>query len=221
MMLRTWTGGLAFTVTLSAVIGIASADTPVAQLSIVFKSNVISIGGATRNQPIYLFGIAREPRGYITSVQAYEARLIDESGTGTVSYPFDSKVRHRSIWVAVDLVSGSATAATPEGYKAEVVSLTDRHLKKDPAGAIAQLAADGVLVEFVVIRPGVGIWGQSVGSRGPADEGIEDGRVTVSVANLRPRGGTTDPPPQKLKKGDVVFVLDSFYAKYGLAVVGN
>ena len=39
--------------------------------------------------------------------------------------------------------------------------------------------------------------------------------------NVEPRAGTTAAAPAKLKKGDVVFMMDSYAASYSMAVVGG
>jgi hypothetical protein len=190
-------------------------------LSLTFNNDSISVGGAVPSHPIYLFGMARETRPYITRVQPYETRLLDSSGAGKVDFAFNKERSWRSVWLAVDLTSGAAVAGSPPEYSSNSITLSGKELKKDPGGEIAQIAADGSMVQFVVIRPGVGVWGELAISQGPLDEGTDDNKVSLSIYKLQPLAGTTDPAPKKLKKGDVVFVLDSFHARYGVATVGE
>jgi hypothetical protein len=190
-------------------------------LTMTFTSNTIIVGGVIRSQPIYLFGIVREPRGFINRIQSYDARLVDNAGTGTVSYVFDPDRCFRSIWVAVDLVSGVAVTGHPAGYPATPMSAPDQRIKKNEKGELAQISADGTMADFLLVRPSSGIWSQTAGSRGPLDDGHENGKVTLSALMLQPRAGTSDPPPHVFKKGDVVFAVDSFHATYALTTVGD
>lgn len=202
--------------------GIALAAPPSVQtLTMTFSRNAIVIGGVVRSQPIYLFGVVREARGYFNRIQSYDARLVDDAGTGTVSYGFDAERSLRSVWVAVDLVSGAAVSGHPGEYPAAPMAAPDQRIKKNQAGELAQLSSLGTLADFLLVRPGAGIWSQTAGSRGPLDEGDEHGKVTISASALQPRAGTSDPPPRTLKKGDVVFAVDSFHATYALSIVGD
>lgn len=190
-------------------------------LSLAFNADSISVRGTLPSQPVYLFGLAREPRAYITQIQPYEKRLLDSNGLGQVSSPFNRSLSWRSIWFAVDLTSGAAVAGAPPEYRVSTITLSGKELKKDVGGEIAQIVADGAMVQFVVVRPGVGVWGEMVASQSPLDEGSDNNKVTLSVLKLQPLAGTTSEAPKKLKKGDVVFLLDSFHARYGVATVGD
>lgn len=190
-------------------------------LTLTFNDDSVAVGGAQPSHPIYLFGMAREAKAFITNLQPYETKLTDSTGAGKVSYPFNKQRSWRSVWLAVDLASGAAVAGSPASYPSTAVTLDGKELKKDPGGEIAEIAADGSMVQFIVVRPGVGVWGELVVSQGPLDEGSDNNKVNLSVYKLQPLAGTTDAAPKKLKKGDVVFVLDSFHAKYGVATVGE
>ena len=190
-------------------------------LSLAFSDHSISVRGTLPSQPVLLFGLAREARNYITRIQPYEKQLLDASGSGQVSYDFNRAGSWRSIWLAVDLTSGAAIAGAPPEYPTTNVPLTGKELKKDVGGEIAQIVADGSMVQFVVVRPGIGVWGELAFSQSSLDEGTDNNKVTLSVSKLQPMAGTTAAVPKKLKKGDVVFVLDSFHARYGMATVGD
>lgn len=187
--------------------------------SFSFDSGLVSISPVTKSGSVYAYGLAREPMGYYTHVQSHEAILTD-AGTGAINWQFGAYT-WRSIWFAVDMTTGAWVAGHPAEYAAKQIALSDKNLKKDLAGNISQLAYDGWDVEFILVRPNGGVWGASVSSRGSSDEGGEEGRVTISSLHLEPRAGTTDNPPKNLKKGDVVFIVDSFKAEYAVATVGE
>jgi hypothetical protein len=198
-----------------------SATQPPQTLTMTFSGSTIVIGGTVGSQPIYLYGVAREPRGFINRIQSYEARLTDDAGAGQVTYPFDPARSSRSIWVAIDLVSGESVAGHPPGYPAAPMADPQERLKMNSSSQVAQLTAIGTLPDFLIVRPGVGIWHQSATSGSSLDDGTEDGKVTLSVSHFEPQDATTGPPPQTLQNGDVVFVIDSFHARYSLTKVGE
>lgn len=198
------------------------AGQPAKPLTITFGSSSVAVAGVTPKATVYIYGLAREPKGWSTSVVAREVRLRDDDGDGSVVYEIAGTFPWRSVWLAAELEGGAYAAAAPPAYRAQRVGLTSTQLKKDAAGEVLQLTFDGSLVECIVVRPKTGeVWGVTLVSRGPEDEGTEVGKVTLSVLKLQGRSGTTAPAPKSLKKDDLVFVLDSFRAVYGVARVGE
>jgi hypothetical protein len=186
-----------------------------------FSESAIVITGAVAPHPILLIGVGREPRGYINRIQTYQARLVDNTGTGSVSYPFNPTLSIRSIWVAVDLVSGVSVSGHPSRYTVTAMEASRDRLRKNDAGEIDQVSAPCTLCQFVIVRPGAGVWSGTVASRGLLDDGNEEGSATVSLGKLRPDRETGGPPPKALQRGDIVVVLDSFHATYTLLTVGE
>jgi hypothetical protein len=127
----------------------------------------------------------------------------------------------RSIWMAVDMSSGAYGAASPAGYPATRVTLSSEHLKQTLGSDITQLAFPGTLVQFIVIRPGLGAWRGTAGLHGPDDEGTDSEKPALSILKLTGEDQTSGPAPKNLKKGDVVFAVNSFTAQYGIAQIGE
>lgn len=191
-------------------------------LAIVFQPQSLEVTGVTPRATVYIYGLAREPKGWTTNIVPRETRLRDEDGDGRIVYDLRQPFPWRSVWLAVELDSGSYVAAAPAEYQTHRIDLTSTHLKKDAAGDVLQLAFDGSTIEFIVVRPKTGdVWGATVLSRGADDEGAEVGKVTLSVLKLQPRDGSSGPAPKGLKKDDVIFVVNSFRAEYGAARVGE
>jgi len=200
---------------------VIAATPPPQTLIMTLSDSAIVITGAVASHPILLVGVAREPRGYINRIQSYKARLVDNTGTGTVSYPLNATLSFRSIWVAVDLVSGASASWHPNGYAVTAMQAPRDRLRRNAAGEMAQVSAPCALCQFVVIRPGAGVWSEMVASRGSFDDGNEEGSATVSLGRLTPDDKTSGPPPKAFQPGDVVVVLDSFRATYTLLTVGE
>lgn len=180
----------------------------------------IVITGITPRASVFAFGIAREKSGYFTNVMPRQVTLRDDDGDGRVEWTIGTGIVTRSIWMAVDLTNGQYVASAPAEYGATRVALSDRHLKKF-GDDVTKLAFAGTFVEFLVVRPGVGAWRSVAGLHGPLDEGTDEDEITVSTLRLEPQGDHHAPAPDKLKKDDVVFFVNSSRAEYGIVRIGE
>jgi hypothetical protein len=198
----------------------AAADAP-APIHLSFAATTVSVTSITPGADVYLFSVAREPQGFYNTIAYRESLLHDTGKTGRVDYSLGQPVPFRSIWFAVDLTRGVATAATPPGYQTQAIDLDAKHLKQDIDGDIAAFYVDGAFVDVVVVRPGTGVWGATVSMNTDNDERSNPHGVTISAAKLQGRVGTDSPPPTKLKKGDVVLLLNSYLASYAYQTVGG
>ena len=189
-------------------------------LTITFTTDHAAIGPVSRSAPTYVFSLTRIRNGYYTSVEPADQRLVDATGIGLVALSYEHRRSWRSLWFAADLTTGAFGVGAPPDYPwAKRIAIGTDHFRKDAGGEIAQLTMNGELVEFIVARPQVGVWSALVTSMGSLDDGKQHGKITVSIQSLTPRVGTTDPPPKKLKKGDIVFIANSFTGEYGAAAV--
>ena len=189
--------------------------------ALTFTGTSVAVSGLDRGGRVYVFSVAREPRGYVSRVVERDVTLEDTDRDGVVSWEFPRGVPWRSIWFAVDVGSGLVIVRPHPDYPAVEIQLPPENLKKDIAGNVTQLAFPGSVVQFVVVRPGVGAWSAAVGARGPLDSGADPGTVTLATLHLFPRSGTTEAPPKHLKKGDIVLVVNSFRAEYAVATIGD
>ncbi|HEY0157296.1 MAG TPA: hypothetical protein VGF28_08430 [Thermoanaerobaculia bacterium] len=188
---------------------------------LTFQPNGVAVSGITPKAGVYVYSLSREATGTFTDVVPREIMLTDDDGDGIVVWTLEREVANRSIWLAVDLSNGAPTVGTPGGYAATRVDLSDGHLKKDFGAEARQLAFDGDFVEFIVVRPGTGTWRGTASRRGTADEGTDPERPTVSVEKLEATLGGKEAAPRHLQRGDVVLMINSFRAAYGLAVIGE
>jgi hypothetical protein len=215
-----------FTVLLMLVCGgavqsIQAADEP-ASLQLSFGPDHVTVTGVKPGADVYLFSVAREPKGYYNSIVYRESTLHDTAKLGRVDFPLGQALPARSIWFAVDLSSGTAVSGAPSGYGARAVPLDEHHLKQDFNGDVTSFYFEGAAVDVIVVRPGTGIWGATtVGLGSPTDDRLDKHGVSISVVKLEPRAGTTVAAPSKLKNGDVVFMMNSYKATYAFAVVGG
>ena len=214
MVLRSLSLGLVFVI----AAGLYAAQTTAPPVLTLSGSSIV-VSSITPRGSVFAYGFAREPRGWWVQLVQRATQLVDTTGTGQVQWTIDKPVPLRSTWFAVDMTSGLYAVANPAGHRTTEVTLDSKHLKSDVGNEVTQLSFPGSSVQFVVVRPGVGGWAAMVLAGSSLDESKQQGWVSLSTANLQPIGGTTDPVPKKLKKGDVVFILNSWRATYGITAV--
>lgn len=195
-------------------------DQPVPVIALPSDGGPAIVSGVTPSATVYGFSMARENGIGLVNVVPRDV-LLQDSGSGQVEWSLGETIPTRSIWFAADLVSGAYATGAPADYGiANVLTLTDRHLIKT-GGVVTQLGADGNLVEFIVVRPGTGVWRTGVSDGGDLDEDSQPNSVAISVANLQPVAGTVNPAPSQLQAGDIVFLVNSYAATYGAARLVN
>ena len=85
------------------------------------------------------------------------------------------------------------------------------------AGRPDWIEDDRGFVEILLVRPGQGAWGATVGDGGEADDdGIYDGRLTASLDRLRAVGASPAVAPERFSPRDVVVVIDPNRMEIGL-----
>jgi hypothetical protein len=191
---------------------------PPAPPAIALDGSTVVVTSITPRGRVFLYGFALEARGWYSQIVRRSVYLTDD-GSGRVQWAIDRDIPLRSVWFAVDLSTGLFGVAQPSGYGAHGIELTDQHLKQDVGGDIAQLSMNGANVEFAVVRPDTGAWANMVLAQTALDDAKQPASVTVSVTNLQPIAGTTAEAPKKLKKGDVVFMMNLARATYGIGAV--
>lgn len=185
--------------------GPASAPKP----TIVYESQAVTVQGITPGGRVVWFSLAREvAEDDVATVVRRQEVAADEDGDGAVSLTLDREVPLRSIWVAVDLASGEYAAASPEGYPLREVAFRGRGLGRDNARA-DRVEDVRSYAEVMVVRPGEGAWGLTVGDGSEADEdGQADGRIAAALDRLRPVAAEGANPPQRFDPKDVVILID-------------
>jgi hypothetical protein len=182
----------------SAAIGAESIDAKV-------EGNRISIkvaSGAT----VALFGVTRAWDGHAPVVTKHGRVLVDEDRDGLVLHDVEG-ASGTAVWIAADLASGSHTVFAPGTWSLQQ--------KPIPASAFVSRGQgrNGVVTDerelfAVVIRPGVGAWeGTLTDGSSRDDDGIVDGRVTLSLSGLKQLGTGTPSNTPSLQKDDVVIYI--------------
>jgi hypothetical protein len=173
---------------------------------LTFEDQAAVATGVTPKGQVVWFSVAKQIEGYMAHFVRREEILPDTDGDGVVRFELDQPVPLQSIWVAVDLATGEAAVATPEGYPLREASAAPG--RGGEPGRPDWVEEGREILEILVVRPGKGAWGLTVGDGGENDDdGRGDGRITAALARLRALGAGSG-PPERFDPKDLVFAVD-------------
>jgi hypothetical protein len=131
-----------------------------------FEPQAVTAAGVTPKGRMVWFSVAREISRNAAKIVSRIEQVDDGDGDGKVRLDLARPVPLRSIWFAVDLETGEAGVAAPEGFPLLEATLPDQAI----AAALDRLDLDRQFVYLLLVRPGVGAWALRVGDGGSSDE---------------------------------------------------
>jgi hypothetical protein len=192
--------------------GAAAAVEP----TISIEPQAIVASGLTPGGQVVWFGVARQIAERTATLVRRERIATDDDKDGSVRLELGQPVPFQSIWVTVDLATGAAAVAVPEGYPLRQVDLPGRDLHAG-GGKPDWVEDDRGYVEILLVRPGEGAWVATVGDGGAEDDdGAYDGRLVASLAHLHGVGASPAGGPQRFSPRDLVVVIDPNRMEVGL-----
>lgn len=200
-----------FSSTLLLSILLATLPRPAtAEPVLAFEERAVVATGLTPKGEVVWFSVAKQIEGGMAHFVRRDDVLPDTDGDGTVRFELDRTVPLQSIWVAVDLATGAAAVGTPEGYTLRDASAPPGR-GRGAAGRPDWVEEGRELLELLVVRPGQGAWGMTLGDGGANDDdGRGDGRITAVLARLRAVGANpaSPAPLDRFQPKDLVFAVD-------------
>lgn len=179
----------------------------------------VTVSGIPARSAVALLSVAREPAYYMVSVVSRHELLVDDDGDGRVRYAPKNGIAPSSIWITVALSTGELNVSAPAGFSLLEMQQRGAGNGKAVEAVLNTLEISRSVVELLVVRPGTGAWSMRARDGGVADhDGKRSGKLKVDLSKLRSLGAAGS-PPQSLKKGDVVAVLDSEAMRYWATTV--
>jgi hypothetical protein len=146
---------------------------------------------------------------------------VQADAQGQAQLPVTETVPPVSIWIAVDLKTGAYATASPAGFSPLVFALAPGSLEVRGATLPDQLLDAADYAEVLLVRPGTGAWGKTVGRGGGADESDpSEPAFRLSLDRLDPLLAAHGPAPGKLQANDLIFVLHPAAMAIAAAAVG-
>lgn len=194
------------TLLLFAAVAAAVAQQPAALSVAVGDSSVVIQNVASGS--VVLFSCEHDSYRGRTLVSRAATVLTDDDRDGTIEFTPKGPIPLRSVWVAVDLATGTQAAGAQTLFPLLVTGIQASRFKRDAEGAIAQMEQDSVGLLVLLVRPGKGAWLTTVRDGAARDEDhVANGHLTLSFAAARTVHGN-DNAPKNLKTGDVVVTIN-------------
>ncbi|MDP9122189.1 MAG: hypothetical protein M3O15_12640 [Acidobacteriota bacterium] len=176
--------GLLLSILLLLPPALAAATTP-SSPSITFENAAAVASGFPAGGQVAWFSMARELQEYAATLVRRQDVLTADSA-GMSRFQLDRPVAGQSVWVAVDMTSGAYAVATPTGFPLRQIPLPVGAWKPQAGGAADQVQDTREYLEALLVRPGQGVWGITVGAGGKSDEGgTGDGASAKSLMPLK------------------------------------
>lgn len=202
--------GMALAMALAARATAAATGSAVAAPSLVFEKTAVTVKGLTSEGLAVLFSIAWESEKGALQLVRRESLLPDSNGDGEVRKDLGKPIPPRSIWFAVDLMSGELVVRQPQARVLDKARFPAWSLPFN----LDHLELRRDFVQLVLVRPRVGAWGGRVHDGFDSDpDGKRNGIVQVRLDRLWALGDSP-PPPQVLAAGDLLLIVDPTLTQY-------
>lgn len=192
----------------AVALSLHAAQPQPAGLGITAAGRTITVSNATARGPVFIAGYMRIPDRWAAVDSRHQAALTAGSD-GAVSLELTTDIAEQSMFVAIDVTTGAyaAVAGSPR-FPLRALTLPDGDIKTDKNGDIKKIELHLPYAYVVVVQAGVGAWEVTTGDGGTSDGDQKlDGKIDLDVEAMKPLGSAAT-PPKKLKKGDLVLVLD-------------
>jgi hypothetical protein len=176
-------------------------------LTLTFASRGVVVDGVTPGGTLVVFARAVRRVGRVFTVTvSLELLVKDESGIGRVPINTDRELPPDAVWTVVDLTTGR-NAVVARGAAGGPTGMGDGELQYDVAQG--QFRVQRRVANVLVVRAGEDAWTATVGDGASTDDDRKlNGRATLRHGNLKNLNRTSNRPFTRLRKGDLVFVLD-------------
>lgn len=195
---------VAIAIVLMQNLGIFAADSP--SISATVSARQLTVTAISPGGSVALSGLTAHNERGMLSKQSIARVLTDDDHDGRIVYAPAAGIPFQSVFVVVDLASGAIAVVAPAGYSVDHHELGRAALKRDQDGLVAALELDQLHAEILIVRPGQGAWVVAAHDGGG---GNAEGRLTIRFEQARSLGDPDQKAPKKLKKGDLLAVIDT------------
>ncbi len=185
--------------------------------AVAFTESAVVAHGATPGSTVYFAGVTLGAGDYVIRVERSAGSTVAD-GEGNASFAAD--IDTRSVWLVADGASGGYTVAAPEGMLLREIDFPGRS-DESSGGQVRRLLLERYAMEVFLIRPGEGMWSGYLRDGAPADADHEINGRTDAGLNALGAVGATPSDPERLKPGDLLFVIDRNSLEFHVTKRGN
>lgn len=201
---------LALAAALSPGQGVASPQIVIEEPT-QLKDTIITVSDLEVGGEAMLIGVSQRVISYVTRVEHFRWIDSDSDRDGTLRFTVEGDIPTVSLWVAVDLSTGKATAAAPDDFAV-------RNLQELQPGFVDSLGFEGTSglelagasLEVFWIRPGIrpAVWHGSLADGGPLDVDPSATRLALQWSSLTSLTADAEVVLDAPESADVLVVID-------------
>lgn len=169
----------------------------------------LSAQGITPGGRAIWWSVAHErPDSFVTIVHRLEEQ-VDTDLDGIVHFGFEGELPEASVWVVVDVVTGTYGTFAPADFGVAETPL--------PPESVVQTEGRGVsdsfrevarpMLDVLLVRAGQGAWNLRVGDEGDADQGGIEGEISFPIDGMT-SVGISPAAPAGYATGDLLLSID-------------
>jgi hypothetical protein len=174
------------------------------ELQIRFTTGAVFVDNGSAGAEVVLLEMVHQPRKFY-SARGRRDRLATADQSGTARFPLDDTVADHSVWIACDSRTGEVAAAAAPGFPLRRTTQPESLVQSREEFDLLSIPYHWA--EVLVIRPGVGAWGQSVVRGGPNDANRGRGRMLLRPESLHNVAGQAA-APSRMRVGDLAVVVN-------------
>jgi hypothetical protein len=180
--------------------------------------SALNITGVTKNATVAVCGIGDV---FVNGIERHvtQTKILTTDAVGAAQLAIDHPA-FQSIWVVVDMTTGTYAVASPPGYVRKQMRVTP-----GTAADLGGVDLNWPLLEVFFIRPSAGIWyGIVADGRAQDADKQANGKVRVDLRSMRPLESATG-TLSHVQAGDVILcddpnMLESFVIHVGKGAPG-
>jgi len=169
-----------------------------------FTGTRVSVRGTRPGSPVVWMALVRT-RVHNRVVVKIERGIVHASPGGEATIDVPAAAARRALWTIAAVEDGAAVVAAAPGYSGSQL----------PVNATVQAGATAVEIEapeihLLYVRPPAGVWGFDA-TDGSALDGDQEqnGTIVVPLSALERLETGPKAPPEQVRSGDVLLLLDS------------
>jgi hypothetical protein len=198
--------------------GAVAAATP-PPLTVTFTGHGVHIDGATAGGQVAVVARMREASREMLVRMTEVHEMLRDSGSGALDYDLGRQLPFRSIWAVVDVATGRYVVVSPPGFERQEILFPATVVKNTPAAeADDELLNDRFVLDMLWVHPADnshgGAWFARVADGGATDLDAKNDGKTLSATSQFRALGNGGAPPKKIKKGDILVMIDPFEMQF-------
>lgn len=174
-------------------------------LTLILSESALRVEGSSPGGEVAYLGVnlVEHHEGW-GSVDSYAGVLSDPGASGELELTPKGGISQASVWVVVDIATGEVAGASPASFKKRLPD--EMTLEVSSSGDT--VSVDRSDLEFLLYRPGAGVWFGKATDRHKGDDAGGDNGLQLGLSAFQPLRAGAAAAPTRLQPGDRLLAVD-------------